>query len=198
MTGTNWRRARWGTQPATHFPPPCSVGYPGRSREWLRPCLFGALSHAPLGGPRANVDKSLARFRPPAADEHHARLRLLVARNVRPRGSGNGLKPMALAEGCPVRVRVSCPRPESVLPDTPGRLVLGRPSSVRPCPPLSIEEDRTGRGRPDVLLAAKIKGNAGFRTLWSVGYGCWVVACVRVHAPVVSSSAAVDAFPLRH
>jgi hypothetical protein len=27
-------------QPAAHFPSPCSVGYPGRSREWLRPCLF--------------------------------------------------------------------------------------------------------------------------------------------------------------
>lgn len=36
-----------GTQPAAHFPPaPCSVGYPGRSREWLRPCLFGALPPA--------------------------------------------------------------------------------------------------------------------------------------------------------
>jgi hypothetical protein len=34
-------------------------------------------------------------------------------------------------------------------------------------------------------LAAKIKGNAGFRTRRSVGHGCWVVARVRVHAPVV-------------
>ena len=44
-TGTNWRRARWGhSRPPTS--PPCSVGYPGRSREWLRPCLFGALPPA--------------------------------------------------------------------------------------------------------------------------------------------------------
>ena len=104
---------------------------------------------------------------------------------------------MALAEGCPVHVR--CPvRVRKASSRTPPDAwsLGGRLASVLVL--LSIEEDRTGRGRPDVLLAAKIKGNAGFRTLWSVGYGCWVVACVRVHAPVVSSSAAVDAFPLRH
>jgi hypothetical protein len=39
------------TQPAAHCPPPCSVGYPGRSREWLRPCLFGALPQIMARGP---------------------------------------------------------------------------------------------------------------------------------------------------
>jgi hypothetical protein len=29
-----------GKQPAAHFPSPCSAGYPGRSRKWLRPCHF--------------------------------------------------------------------------------------------------------------------------------------------------------------
>ena len=39
-----------GAQPAAHLPP-CSVGYPGRSREWLRPCLFGALPQIVPRGP---------------------------------------------------------------------------------------------------------------------------------------------------
>jgi hypothetical protein len=30
-----------GKQPVAHSPSPCSTGYPGRSRKWLRPHFFG-------------------------------------------------------------------------------------------------------------------------------------------------------------
>jgi hypothetical protein len=41
LVGNEWAPGSLGKQPAAHFPSPCSAGYPGRSREWLRPRLFG-------------------------------------------------------------------------------------------------------------------------------------------------------------
>src|SRR2546430_17665583 len=41
LVGNEWSPGSLGKQPAAHFPSPCSAGYPGRSREWLRPRLFG-------------------------------------------------------------------------------------------------------------------------------------------------------------
>jgi hypothetical protein len=55
--------------------------------------------------PLRECRKKLAQFRRPPADEHHARLAPLVARNDRLRGSGNGLKPMVLAERCSAQLR---------------------------------------------------------------------------------------------
>src|SRR6266540_563070 len=40
LVGNEWAPGSLGKQPAAHFPSPCSAGYPGRSREWLRPRLF--------------------------------------------------------------------------------------------------------------------------------------------------------------
>jgi hypothetical protein len=49
-----------GTQPAAHFPPPpCSVGYPGRSRVWLRPCLFGSFRRPFTRTPRRTARMSI-------------------------------------------------------------------------------------------------------------------------------------------
>jgi hypothetical protein len=36
LVGNEWAPGSLGKQPAAHFPSPCSAGYPGRSREWLR------------------------------------------------------------------------------------------------------------------------------------------------------------------
>ena len=54
LVGNEWAPGSLGKQPAAHFPSPCSAGYPGRSREWLRPRLFG-------GSPRQFSGACLAR-----------------------------------------------------------------------------------------------------------------------------------------
>jgi len=54
LVGNEWAPGSLGKQPAAPFPSPCSAGYPGRSREWLRPRLFG-------GSPRQFSGACLAR-----------------------------------------------------------------------------------------------------------------------------------------
>jgi hypothetical protein len=59
-------------------PSPCSAGHPGRSREWLRPCLFRQLGRAirPLSGVIFIEHWISARPAPPGALRANPRFRL--------------------------------------------------------------------------------------------------------------------------
>ena len=81
LVGNEWAPGSLGKQPAAHFPSPCSAGYPGRSREWLRPRLFG-------GSPRQFSG---------ACRNHHTLFPVVgaqqppPARRVAPESPGSGL-----------------------------------------------------------------------------------------------------------
>jgi hypothetical protein len=155
--------------------------HPFDDRNQLAPgaCLFGALSHAPLGGPRANVDKSWhvsdhRRRRTPRSTQ------AACGQKCPPARLGKWPETHGLGGG------VSCPRPGVLSASgkrppghTPGRLVLGTRTPGRP-------------------LGGKDQGECGFpdaleRRLWLLG--CCMRPGTRTGGIILSRRRCL---PLRH